>query len=196
MQHRVRKTSFGVATAALLLTASACGDSSTGPGGEQELITRVTLTVTPALGGTEQVIYIDDPDGLGPTPPSAQVGDLTLLSGALYTGTVMFENRLSVPPEDITEEVAAESDEHGVIYTVAGTAAQFIINDTDNSGRPLGITTSVEGGSVAGDGTVRVVLCHYDAVVKPASATTCTGDTDIDVTFSFSVVDATVQRGN
>src|SRR5690606_33537528 len=100
--------------ALLLLSAAACGESSTAPGGEQELISRVTLTFTPAGGGSAIVAYIDDPDGAGPQPPSAQVGDLSFTSGVTYTGQVQFLNRLVTPAEDITAEVVEESDEHRV----------------------------------------------------------------------------------
>lgn len=137
MQRLVRKSVTGGIVAASLLAAAACGDSSTGPGGEQELISRVTITLTPAGGGASLTAYIDDPDGLGPTPPSAQVGTLTLIAGATYTGTVLFENRLVTPPENITEEVAAEAEEHQVYYTVAGTGTTFSVTDVDGLGRDL-----------------------------------------------------------
>jgi hypothetical protein len=171
------------------LALAACGDS-TGPGQEQELITRVSLVVTPSGGGTAQTIYIDDADGLGPGAPSAQVGTLNLVQGATYTGTVRFENRLENPPENITEEVEAEDDEHMVIYTVAGgTGVTVATTDTDGSGRQLGVNYTITVGAAAPTGarTVRVLLCHYDAAPKPTTATACSGDTDIDVTFNATV---------
>lgn len=184
MMHKTFRTLPVLAALAL----AACGDS-TGPGQEQELITRVTLTLTPVGGGAAQVIYIDDPDGLGPTAPSAQVGTLQLVQGNDYTGSVTFENRLVSPPENITEEVAADDDEHMVIYTVGGaTGTTLVTTDTDMSLRQLGLAYTVTAGDAAGAGTVRVVLCHYDATPKPATASTCTVDTDIDVSFNFTVV--------
>jgi hypothetical protein len=170
------------------LALAACGDS-TGPGSEQEVISRVSLVVTPSGGGTAQTIYIDDADGLGPGAPSAQVGTLNLVQGATYTGTVLFENRLESPPENITEEVEEEDDEHMVIYTVSGTGVTLATTDVDGSGRQLGVnyTITVGGGAATGARTLRVVLCHYDPTPKPATATTCGGDTDIDVTFNATV---------
>jgi hypothetical protein len=184
-RHMVR--ALALATA---LTVGACGDSSTGPGGEQEVISRVTLSLTPAGGGSAITVYIDDPDGAGPQAPSAQVGSLSLTSGASYTGSILFENRLENPPENITEEVEAEADEHRVFYTVTGTAASVTVTDVDGSARPLGLVYNVAAGGTAGAGTLRVVLCHYGDTTKPAVATSCSTDTDIDVTFNFTVAPA------
>jgi hypothetical protein len=172
---------------ALVLVASACGDSSTAPGGESETISRVTLTLTPPAGAAVST-YIDDSDGNGPTAPGAQVGVLALVKGVTYSGVVKFENRLASPVEDITGEVTAESNEHRVFYTVTGNGVTVTTTDVDTQNRPLGVrfATAVTG-TAAGNGTMRVVLCHYDAVPKVATATTCTGETDIDVTFNYTI---------
>jgi hypothetical protein len=175
----------GLLTATLALAA--CGDSSTAPGGEQELITRVTLTLTPATGAPI-VSFIDDADGNGPQAPSAQSGAIALTRGATYTGTVKFENRLVNPPEDITKEVEAEANEHRVYYTVTGAGVTVTTLDNDGAGRPLGLRYRVVPGSTAGTGAMRVVLCHYDDAPKVASSTSCQGDTDIDVTFNYTIV--------
>jgi hypothetical protein len=178
----------------LALGVSACGDSTTGPGGEQELITRVTLTLVPTGGGATLTAYIDDPDGLGPLPPSAQVGSLDMVAGGTYTGTILFENRLVTPPEDITEEVEEEAEEHGIIYTVGGTTGTTVtINDTDADGKFLGLDYTVTAGATPGAGTLRVVLCHYDDAPKPMTASSCAGDTDIDLTFTFNVIAPVLQ---
>jgi hypothetical protein len=93
------------------------------------------------------------------------------------------------PPENITEEVAEDDDEHMVIYTIGGTTGTTLATtDTDAAGRQLGLAYTVTPGGTLGAGTLRVVLCHYDPTPKPMTATTCSGDTDIDVTFNFSVI--------
>jgi hypothetical protein len=175
--------------AAGLVALSACGDSSTAPGGESEVISRVTLTLTPPAGGAAITAYIDDADGNGPTAPSAQVGTLTLTRGVTYTGTVRFENRLASPVEDITTEVVAEANEHRVFYTVTGAGVTITTTDVDGQNRPLGVrfTKAVAATATPGAGTVRVVLCHYDDSPKVASATSCTGETDINVQFNMVV---------
>ena len=181
-----RATRASTAATALLAFA-ACGDSTTAPGGEQEIISRVTLTFTPSGGGAPIVAYIDDPDGAGPTAPSAQVGALGFVAGTSYTGTVLFENRLESPPENITEEVEAESNEHRVFYTVTGAGISVSTTDVDGEGRPLGVRFTADAAPAAGTGTIRVVLCHYGDSPKPTAASSCTTDTDIDVLFNYSV---------
>ncbi|WP_373061045.1 type 1 periplasmic binding fold superfamily protein [Gemmatimonas sp.] len=173
---------------ALVLAVSACGDSSTAPGGESEVISRVTLTLTPPAGGAALSSFIDDSDGNGPTAPSAQVGALALARGVTYTGTVKFENRLKTPAEDITAEVQKEANEHRVFYTVTNAGVTITTTDVDGQNRPLGLRFSkVVTPAASGIGTVRVVLCHYGSTSKVATATSCTGDTDISLTFNFTI---------
>lgn len=186
-----RRVALGASFLALGFVA-ACGESSTAPGGETELISRVTITFTPVGGGAPITAYIDDPDGNGPQAPSAQVGALSLVAAGSYTGTVKFENRLSNPIEDITEEVLEEANEHRVYYAVAGalapTGLALTTTDRDPQGRPLGVAFAALVGATAGgqSGNLRVVLCHYDDAPKVGTSTSCQGETDIDVTFAVS----------
>ena len=183
--HRI----LSLGAVALLALSTACGDSTTAPGGETEIISRVSLTVTPTGGGAPQTIYIDDPDGNGPTAPSAQVGALTLTRGVTYAGTVKFENRLVNPVEDITTEVLGEPNQHRVFYSVSSAGVTVTAMDADSQNRPLGVafTKAVAANAATGAGTIGVVLCHYDSAPKVGSDTSCTGETDINVTFNISV---------
>jgi hypothetical protein len=176
-----------VLSAALVVTACG-GDSVVDPAGETEVISRVSLTFTPTTGAA-QTAYIDDPDGNGPLPPSAQVGTLSVPAGGSVSGTLLLENRLKTPAENITTEVRAEASEHRVFYTVTGGGLLVTTTDVDGAGRPLGLsfTAAVPSSTAAGPRSLRVVLCHYDGVAKPATATSCTEETDIDVTFTVSV---------
>jgi hypothetical protein len=183
MRRLVAYSGFGLVGLGL----AACGESSTAPGGEQEVISRVTLTLTPANGGAPLTAFIEDADGNGPGAPSAQVGALALVRGASYTGTVKFENRLVNPPEDITEEVEEEANEHRVYYTVTGSGVTITTTDRDPQGRPLGLAFTKAVGATSAAGTTRVVLCHYDDAPKNGSSTSCQGETDIDVTFNFTI---------
>lgn len=171
----------------VLVSLAACGDSSTAPGGESEVISRVTLTLTPSTGGAALTTYIDDSDGNGPTAPSAQVAVPALVRGVTYTGTVKFENRLKSPAEDITAEVAEEANEHRVFFTVTGSGVTVTTTDVDGQNRPLGLRFSKAVAAGATAGATRVVLCHYDSAPKVASATSCTGETDIDVSFAYTI---------
>lgn len=181
-----RQTFVSLGAVSLIAALAACGESTTEPGGEQEVISRVTLTLTQAGTSTTVTSYIDDPDGNGPQSPSAQVGPLRLVPGATYSGTIKFENRLVSPAEDITKEVQEEANEHRVFYTVTGSGLTVTTTDLDPQGRPLGLKFNTVAGA-SGTGTLRVVLCHYDDSPKNTSATSCTGDTDIDLSFSYSI---------
>lgn len=185
--HTFSSRRFMVLGSAALVSLAACGDSTTAPGGESEIISRVTLTLTPTTGGAALETYIDDADGNGSTAPSAQVAIPALRRGVTYTGTVKFENRLKSPAEDITAEVQKEANEHRVFYTVTGTGATITTTDVDGQNRPLGLRFSKALTATATAGTARVVLCHYDSSPKVATATSCAGDTDIDVTFAYTI---------
>ena len=171
----------------VLVSLAACGESSTAPGGESEVISRVTLTLTPSTGGTALTTYIDDPDGKGPQAPSAQVAVPALTRGVTYTGTVKFENRTKTPAEDITAEVQAEANEHRVFFTVTGSGVVVTPTDVDGQNRPLGLRFTKAVAANATAGSTRVVLCHYDSTPKTATATSCTGETDIDLTFAYTI---------
>jgi hypothetical protein len=181
-------SSFSLAALSVLVLGACKGDSVTAPGGESEVISRVTVSLTPATGAAATA-YIEDADGSGPGAPSAQVGTLSVARGATYTGSVRFENRLVTPIENITNEVVAEANEHRVFYTVSGEGLTVTTTDRDPAGRPLGVTFTLAATASApvGSRTMRVVLCHYGDVAKPATATSCTNDTDIDVSFALTV---------
>jgi hypothetical protein len=176
------------AAAVLAVVAAGCGDSSTEPAGEEEVVSRVTLQLT-GSNGSVQIAFIDDADGGGPGAPSAQSGAITLTRGITYTGSVLFENRLVTPVENITAEVRAEANEHRVFYTVTAPGVTLTTTDVDGQNRPLGLafTTAVGAAATVGSGTVRVQLCHYASTAKVGTATTCAGDTDILVNFNVTV---------
>ena len=174
--------------AALAFGMMACGDSTTEPAGENEVISRVTLRLTPPGGGAALSAYIEDADGNGPGAPSAQVGTLALTKGVTYTGSVLFENRLVNPIANITTEVLAEASQHRVFYTVTATGVTVNTTDVDAQNRALGLafTQAVSATATSGAGTVRVQLCHYPNA-KVAGESTCSGETDILVTFGIAV---------
>ncbi len=182
-----------VAGGLLTLMLAACGDDPAAPtpGNEQELITEVTLTLTPVGGGSAITTTIADPDGPGPNPPNAQTAAIQLTQGTTYDGTVEFWDR-SDPndPENITEEVEEEADEHRVFYFVSGLTDVTIPDaslDTDGGGAPLGLSYQVVvGATAAGTGSIRVVLSHYDEEPK-GDGSQQSDETDVDVTFTASV---------
>ena len=172
----------------LALTFTAC--DSTEPdddgAGEEELITRVVLTLQG--GGATVTATADDPDGDG---AGIQTETLTLQPGITYTGTLgLFNDTATEPAEqDIGAEVREEADEHQVFYTLNGFGQTVTLNisDQDRNGLPVGLNFVMQvDEDAAGSGTLNVVLSHYDEM--PKNGTDRSDETDVDVTFPVAVV--------
>ena len=168
-----------------LVFASGCDSEDPGDdAGESELITRVTLTLTPSGGGTALTAVASDPDGDG---ANLTIDNLTLAAGTTYNGTIQLLDGIN--NEDITAEVEQESDAHQFWYTAEGGIASRVtvaISDTDENSLPVGLefTVTVSSGAAA-TGTLNVVLSHYDDVVK--NGTTRSDESDIDIDFPVTI---------
>ena len=190
----------------LMLVACGSDDPATNTN-EQEVITTLTLTFTPAGGGTAVTAAFDDPDGDGGNPPS--IDPITLSNATDYTLKVTFTNKLASPPEDITAEVNTESDQHQVFFTgtavkgPASDSATAIIeqtySDTDANGNPVGLESAIKA-TGAGTGKLTVTLRHVPPVndkpvktatladeVKKGGITALPGETDASATFDVTV---------
>ena len=150
---------------------------------EEEIITTVTLTLTPD-SGSPVVLQTRDLDGDGPNPP------VTTVSGAFtantdYTGDIVFLNETETPAEDITEEVREEDDEHQVFYTVtSGLNITTNYEDMDGNGNPLGLAITLATGE-ASTGALTVTLRHEPT--KPNTGLENAGG-ETDISASFDVV--------
>ncbi len=200
-------TLFTAFSLVALSLVTACDDDGHSHN-EGEVITTVVLTFTPAGGGTAITATFNDPDGDGGAAPT--VDPINLARGVTYNTSVRFENRLETPAEDITLEVADESDEHQVFYTgtavngpasaQAGAALTHAYADTDANGLPIGLASTFATANAAGTGTLVVTLRHMPPVNNTAvkTATTATtvrdsgfsaigGENDANVTFQVTV---------
>jgi hypothetical protein len=187
------------------LSLSGCDDGG-GSQNENEVITSVVLTFTPTGGGAPIIATFNDPDGDGGVAPT--IDPVNLTAGVTYAATVKFENRLETPAEDITAEVADESDEHQIFFTgtgVSGPASNQptaplvqTYADADVNGLPIGLASSFA--TRAGSGQLVVTLRHMppvnDQPAKTAAAATTVrdggfatlgGSTDAQVTFAVTV---------
>jgi len=168
------------------LTFNGCSDDDDAPGvvNEEEVITTVTISLTPQGGGTTITLISDDPDGPdGPTAPSVTVsGDLA--ASTTYNGSITFFN--SIENEDITAEVEEEDDEHQVFY--ASGLGTFAYGDADGDGNPIGLSFTFTT-DAAGVGTLSAILRHEpdkNAVgVSDGDITNAGGETDVEVTFDI-----------
>lgn len=167
---------------ALFLTTGCDKDNDNDPENEQELITTVKLTFTPTAGGSAVVAIAQDLDGDGGNPPTVQ--DIELSANTDCTLAVSFLDESKNPVENITEEVAEESNEHLICLVGSGAMPNPTIQDKDDNNNPLGLLSAFKTGA-AGNGTLKVTLKHEP---EKASANPCaTGETDAEQTFNVIV---------
>ena len=177
----------------LTLTACSSGEPD-GPGaGDEELITRVEITLTNADDAQDAVtIVASDPDGDG-EGVTFSPAFISLRPGATYDGTI--ELRDTINDEDITGEVAGEAEEHRFSYAFDPASAGSIeLTDResdyasvdDNGGDyAVGLTfRAAVAGSASGDGALNARLYHFDDT--PKTSNTATSD-ELDVDIEFPV---------
>jgi hypothetical protein len=176
----------------LVALLGACSGEDVFTFNEEEVITTMVLTFTPPAG-SPVIAEFDDPDGDGGQAPTT---DPIALTAGDYTLTVAFENRLSSPPEEITDEIRDEQDFHLLLFTGDAPLAQTYA-DQDGNGLPVGLTDNIV--ATTGTGTLTVTLRHMPPEEPPMkSATTVMeaqqsgvdsigGSTDATVAFDVTV---------
>lgn len=172
-----------------ILSCSSDDDNSIPPPvNEEEVITTMTITFTPAGGGTAVELKTQDLDGDGPDAPVVTISG-SFQSDTTYNGTVEFLNELENPAEDITIEVAEESLEHQVFFTVNGGIGTVTYNDMDTDGNPIGLDVTFQSVSTGTpiNGAMTVTLRHEPnkdaAGVSDGDITNAGGETDLEATF-------------
>jgi hypothetical protein len=164
------------------VTFTACDKDDNPKPNEQELITTVKLTFTPA-GGEPVSFAARDLDGDGGQPPVVE--DIQLAAATSYTLQVEFLDESDpLQTEDLTEEVSGESAEHLVCFSATGSMAAPVASDQDSNGAPLGLVSAVSTDQ-AGAGTLQVSLKHEPD--KQATDPCSTGETDAEVVFQVTI---------
>ena len=164
------------------LTACDSAEPDDDHSGEEELITRVVVTLS--SGADTIVATASDPDGDG---SGFEIDPIVLSSGTTYSGAITLWDDINL--ESITEEIEEEDDEHQFFYTVGGGASDRVnvtVTDQDSNNLPIGLTFDVvvsDGGSA--NGTLNVVLSHFDD--EPKNGTDRSDETDVNVTFNISL---------
>jgi len=188
-----------------VLVLSSCKDDDPVKEDIPELITKATLTFTPAAGTTSIVkVTATDPDGEGPQSINVD-GEIKLIKGSIYTLTVQMLNELAEPTADeydVSAEVLKEGDEHQFYFGWTGNVfsnpagdgnidnRNDLINykDKDKNNLPIGLTTEWTATSavISGTNTFHIVLKHQPEL-KSATSTFNDGETDLDLTFPVSI---------
>jgi len=168
---------------------------------EHEVITTVELVFTDGAG-TQTFVWADPEDDGSP------VIDTVDLAAGTYTVELSFLNELEDPAEDITPEIADETDEHQVFFTgsaVNGPAADnpgapldHVYDDVDAGGLPVGLENTLV--ATAGSGDLVVTLRHLpeesgsptkvDGLASDVAAgglSAIGGESDVSVTFPVTV---------
>lgn len=177
-------------TGALISSCSNDDDTLPEPVNEEEVITTLSISLSPEGGGENVLLTYRDLDGDGPNAPVTTVsGNLT--ASTTYSGSVQVLNELESPAEDITEEVAEEGDEHQFFYTL-GTSLNATVNynDLDANGMPVGIGFDLITGD-ASSGNLTVTLRHEPnktaAGVSEGDIANAGGETDAEATFDITI---------
>lgn len=160
-----------------------CNNDDPTPVNEEELITTLTLTFTPASGGDPVIFQFKDPDGIGGT--QAQLFVDTLAANTTYTGSIALLNESVNPAANIGAEVEEEGDAHQFFFQISsGLELNYSYNDQDINGDPVGLETNWTTGN-AGSGTLKVILRHEPdkeaSGVSGGDIALAGGETDIEV---------------
>ena len=171
-----------------LALLSACDKDDPELENQEELITTVRLTFTPAGGGTPVIATWEDLDGDGGNPP--EVSPVTLAGNTTYALTVALSDASKSPAANITEEVEEEAEEHQLFFRTTLANMTIAYNDKDGNGRPIGLVNTVTT-PTAGSGTLTVILRHEPnktaTGVAAGDPTNAGGETDIETTPPFSI---------
>lgn len=176
---------------AALSFSSCSNDDSSQPVNEEEVITTVTVTLTPEDGGMPVILTSRDLDGDGPNAPViTSTGSLVTLTN--YNGTVSLLNELTTPVDNISLEVEDEGDEHQFFFSVAsGLSGTFMYADEDVNGDPIGLDFKFTPSANAESGNLTVILKHEPNKsgenVASGDITNAGGETDVQVSFPVSV---------
>jgi hypothetical protein len=181
------KSYLTLALAGALLTFSSCDDHDHEPHDhEGELITTMTLTMTPQGGGTPVTATFRDLDGEGGNPPVMTPEVVTLRPNTTYNTTITLKDE-SHHDEDLTAEIREKGAEHEFFFVPSPAGLATVTKtDRDSNNRPIGLTSTIATGA-AQTGTLRVVLKHQAGGLKTDNSNINTGETDIDVTYNINI---------
>ena len=184
-----------------ILMLSGCDNNDPQKEDVPEMITKVTLTFS---GGGQQVtVTATDPDGDGVQNIQTD-GTLSLSKDVEYLMTIELINGLADPNDEaynVTEEVAAESDEHMFFFGWTGNAFAspagdgnvdlrtdpVDYQDFDPQSLPLGLTTKWKTSDTPTKGATFRVMLKHQPDLKSASSKSSDGETDLDISFPLEI---------
>ena len=172
-------------TISLSVFTTSCKKESIDNEDENELITTIKLNFT--AGGTTQSFSYSDPDGDGGKAPT--IATINLKANTTYTMTIEILDESKTPVSKITDEVAAEKDEHLFIYTPSpANLFTYTYGDKDSRNLNVGLTGNVKTGAIA-SGKMKVQLRHQPPINGKATkdGTVTPGSDDVNVDFNVTI---------
>lgn len=166
---------------------TSCSDDDPDHIHEEEVITTMKVVLTPTTGPAI-TLESKDLDGDGPDAPVITGGTLT--PNTTYSAVITLLNETENPVDNITNEVAAEAEEHQFFYKATTIASTFTYSDNDVNDNPIGINFTVET-AASGTGSYTITLKHEPnksgVNVKQGDITNAGGETDIEVVFPITI---------
>ncbi|GAB5476265.1 MAG: hypothetical protein Mars2KO_43640 [Maribacter sp.] len=172
----------------LTLFFASCSDDDNTPDivNEEEVITTLMVTLNPDSSGAVITMESRDLDGDGPNAPVKEVSG-SFVAGTSYTGNILLLNETETPPENITDEVEEEDEEHQFFYTIGdGLDVTMEYVNFDGDGNPLGTQIKLTAGA-ASSGTLTFTLRHEPKKPNDGTLADAGGETDITQTFNVTV---------
>ncbi len=172
--------------AGVAFTSCSNDDDVPDPVNEEEVITTMIVTLTPATGGDAVILQTQDLDGNGPNAPEVTVSG-NLNANATYNGSIVLLNETVSPAENVTEEVEEEDEEHQFFYTVGnGLNVTLEYANFDDDGNELGTEFNLMTGA-ASSGSLTFTLRHEPMKPNEGNLSAAGGETDLSATFNVAV---------
>lgn len=178
---------FAIVLTTLTFIACSNDDDSPEPVNEEEVITTLTVTLTPNGPGNPIIMQSRDLDGDGPDAPVVTVsGELS--AGTTYSGSIVLLNETETPAENITEEVEEEAEEHQFFFVPQSSLdVDVSYGNFDANGEPLGTEFELVA-NTASTGNLTIILRHEPTKPNNGTPADAGGETDISVTFSVEIL--------
>lgn len=150
---------------------------------------QITTVILKGIDSSSQfTVTWEDLDGAGGNAP--KIDSLLLDTGIQYSVSVLLLDKTKTPWDTISNEVEEKKNMHQFFYTPSSSLngkMAIVISDFDNNtpALPVGLRFTIQTQSSSGfalpvQGSLRMVLSHYDGIPK---TTAPSPESDIDIQF-------------
>lgn len=180
----------GVLLTAVLFTACSKDKVDTPEPEEQELITTMRLVVTNSTGFNKTFNYKVDNGFTSSQIGNVEIDDIVLAANTDYNVEVQVLNESVAPPENITEEVKEESNDHLFFYeskpSQGAGSLVFSNGSKDADGQPFNQTIIFSTGDI-GTGQLILALKHLPTNKSGQTQAEVGGETDAQAIYPVRI---------